>query len=146
MCINIIPTTPWSPWWNEEQQPLHRLQYVNQVDGLLKSEERTCLSRTIEDRGPPSRWPEDMLQRNFHCAIYNIKQNGTVWKRASFSDRPYWPCPDFFFSPPDPPRSKSTTHPKISPHQTSPSPVHWPRDRSHRQVPIRESSAWIKLD
>jgi hypothetical protein len=33
MCINIIPTTPWSPWWNEEQQPLHRLQYVTRSTG-----------------------------------------------------------------------------------------------------------------
>ncbi len=31
MCINIIPTAPWSPWRNEEQQPLHRLKYVDWV-------------------------------------------------------------------------------------------------------------------
>ena len=45
---------------------------ISLVDGLLKPEERTCLSRAIEDRGPPSRWPEDVLQRNFHCSTYNI--------------------------------------------------------------------------
>ncbi len=33
MCINIIPTSPWSPWWNEEQQFLHRLKYVDWVVG-----------------------------------------------------------------------------------------------------------------
>ena len=33
MCINIIPTAPWSPWWNEEQQPLHRLQCVTRSTG-----------------------------------------------------------------------------------------------------------------
>jgi hypothetical protein len=43
--------------------------------------------------------------------------------------------------PPPPQRKKSTTHPKMSPHQTCPSPVRCPRDRSHRQPPIRESSA-----
>jgi hypothetical protein len=37
--------------------------------------------------------------------------------------------------PPAPPRKKSTTHPKMSPHQTSPSPVLCPRDRSHSQTP-----------
>jgi hypothetical protein len=45
MCINIISTAPWSPWWNEEQQPLHRLQYVEEVIRLSKLEQRTCLPR-----------------------------------------------------------------------------------------------------
>ena len=39
----------------------------------MKPEERTCLPRAIEDQGPPSQWPEDMLQRNFHCPTYNIQ-------------------------------------------------------------------------
>ena len=38
----------------------------------VEVEQQTCLPRAIEDRGPPSRWPEDMLQRNFHCPTYNI--------------------------------------------------------------------------
>jgi hypothetical protein len=29
----------------------------------VEVEQQTCLPRAIEDRGPPSRWPEDMLQR-----------------------------------------------------------------------------------
>ena len=47
-----------------------------------------------------------------------------------------------FLFPPRPPKKKNQQPTqKMSPHQTSPSPVRCPRDRSHRQAPIRESSA-----
>ena len=52
MCINIISTAPWSPWRNEEQQPLHergdavpRLQCVEEVLRLSKLEQRKGLPR-----------------------------------------------------------------------------------------------------
>jgi hypothetical protein len=81
---------------------------------ILKSS-RVCLGH--RGRGPPSRRPEDILQWNFHWTICNIKQNGTVWKCTSSIDRPCWPCPDTFSSPPDPPRKKQQLSQKMSPHQ-----------------------------
>jgi hypothetical protein len=106
----------------------------------VEVEQQTCLPRAIEDRGPPSRWPEDMLQRNFHCPTYNIYIHpglfGTriVLRNIVSSSLHYAPWSSS--SPPPPPqRRKSTTSPKTSPHQSCPSPVHCRRDRSHRQSP-----------
>jgi hypothetical protein len=72
-----------------------------------------------------------ILKWNFHCAIYNIYQNGAVWKRTSSSDRPYWPCPGAFSSPPVPPRKNIHVLPK----NVSPSPVWRPKDRFPGQSP-----------
>ena len=83
MCIDIISTASWSPWRNEEQQPLHergdavpRLQCVEEVLRLSKLEQRTCLSRvsrigdTVRDglKACYSETPTDQY------IIYNIKK------------------------------------------------------------------------
>ncbi len=55
------------------------------------------LPRTIEDRGPPSWWSEDMLQRNPHYSTYNIHPGlfGTrvVLRKRLNSTRPGVPHP-----------------------------------------------------
>ena len=53
---------------------LHCLQCVTRVEGLSKLEHHTSTAQVIEDRGPPSRWTEGMLQRNLHCSTYNIQR------------------------------------------------------------------------
>ena len=114
MCINIIPTAPWSPWRNEEQQPLHRLQCEL---GRRVVEARTAhvSAQGIEDRGHRSRWPFAWLQRNFHCAIYNIKTQEAVWNSRRLRKRLGSRALEFLFPSPAPPRKKSTTHPKCLP-------------------------------
>jgi hypothetical protein len=72
MCIKIKPTAPWSPWRNEEQQPLHRLQCVDEVDGLSKSNsKRVCPGQSrIED--PLRDDLKTCCSEKNHCVIYNI--------------------------------------------------------------------------
>ncbi len=42
---------------------------------VVEAEQQTCLPREIEDRGPPSRCPEDMLQR----VVYHQKREALRW-------------------------------------------------------------------
>ena len=140
MCINIIPTAPWSPWRNEEQQPLHRLQCEL---GRRVVEARTAhvSVQGIEDRGHRSRWPFAWLQRNFHCAIYNININTKgCLELASSAKTSRQSCPGVPLPLPRPPKKKIHNPSKMPPHQISHHPCA-ARDRSHRQAPIRESSA-----
>jgi hypothetical protein len=47
---------------------------------VVEAEQRMCLLRAIEDRGPPSRWPEDMSGSETPTVKYIIyNRNRTVW-------------------------------------------------------------------
>ncbi len=114
MHINIIPTVPWSPWWNEVQQPLDSPDVWNRSTGCRNLNCTRALSRSsrIEDPlrdGLKACWSKVPTAQNIIFII----------NRVSSSDRPFWPCPDSFSSPPVPGRKTSTSYPKTSPHQIS---------------------------
>ena len=122
MCINIIPTAPWSPWRNEEQQPLHRLQCEL---GRRVVEARTAhvSAQGIEDRGHRSRWPFAWLQRNFHCAIYNININTGCLELASSAKTSQQSCPGVPLPLPRPPKKKNPQPIQNASPSNLPSPV-----------------------
>jgi hypothetical protein len=92
----------------------------------------------IEDRGHRSRWSDVCFSETptAQYIIYNIKR--AVWKTHVVQRKKHtmlnvsW---SFLFTSPAPPRKK---HPRptqnVSP-SNFPSPVRWPRDRSHSQSP-----------
>ena len=139
MCINIIPTAPWSPWRNEEQHPPHRLQCGL---GCRVVEDRTAHvpAQVNEDRGPFSRRTEACSSETSTAQyiIYNIKWG--CLEPASSAKTPRQSCPGVPLPVPLPPKKKINNPPKNVSPSNLPSPV-CPRDRSHRQVPVRESSA-----
>ena len=80
-----------------------------------------------------------MEQRNLHCAIYNTEHIGPFETRvgcANASAAVPWSSSS---SPPPPQEKNQQPTRKCFPINLA-SPVR-PRDRSHRQAPIRESSA-----
>ena len=124
MCINIIPTAPWSPWRNEEQHPPHRLQC-----GLGR---RVVEARTehVSAPGPRGSGPRSRLSGEWcsetSTAQYIIKHKKSVRKPASSCEkRLSRTCPGVSSSPPSPPPDKgpkekpSTTHPKMPSHKIS---------------------------
>jgi hypothetical protein len=84
--VNKTPygsTGPWSPWRNEVQQPLHCLQYVEEVVRLSKLEEDVS-DQVIEDRW----YHRDGLKECYRetptaqYVTYNIKKWGCLKARV----------------------------------------------------------------
>ena len=129
MCINIIPTTPWSPGGTRSSSPSTVVR-VEQVDELLKPETSHASAQGVRgSKKPLSRWPEDMPQRNLHCSTYNINIHRgclepAVLRKLLSKTRPGTPLPL-----PRPPKKK---HPQPTRKRLlikSPSPVRCPRNR-----------------
>ena len=112
------------------------------VDGPSKPEQRTCAAQGIEDRGHFSRWPEagSSETSTAQYIIHNIKTWGCLKARVVLRKRLSSTCPGASSSPPPPPQEKNHQHTRKCFPINLASPVR-PRDRSHRQAPIRESSA-----
>jgi hypothetical protein len=91
MYINIIPTVPWSPWWNEEQQ----------IEDPLRDGLKTCC---IE--APTAQ----------HI-IYN--KMGLFERARRPATDPVDRVLSLSLPPPSPKKKPSTSYPKMSPHQFS---------------------------
>ena len=116
MCIDIISTASWSPWRNEEQQPLHergdavpRLQCVEEVLRLSKLEQRTCLPRASRIGGTVrSGWSHDCSDTSTaRYIIYNIEIWGCLKARNIQRKPTLLNVPWRFLFPPPPRREKN---------------------------------------
>ena len=114
-----------------------------QVDGLSKPEQRTCAAQGIEDRGHFSRGPEagSSETSTAQYIIQNIEKLGLFESacRPAKTTQQHLPW-RFLFPSPTPPRKKNQQPTRKCFPINLASPVS-PRDRSHRQAPIRKSSA-----
>jgi hypothetical protein len=83
---------------------------------VVEAEQRMCLPRTIEDRGPPSWWTENMCGSETPTVkyiIYNI--NRTVWNSCRPAKTSQQSCPGVPLPLPRPPPKKTSTfYPKMS--------------------------------
>ena len=111
------------------QHPLHCRQSVNRSTGCRSLKHRTRLPRASEDRGTPFR---DGLKTccsetsTAQYIIYNIKMGLFESAcRPAKTTQQYLPW-RLLFPSPTPPRKKSTTYPKTSPHQISHHPCTYP--------------------
>jgi hypothetical protein len=95
----------------------------------------------IEERGHRSRLSDACCSETSTAQyiIYNI--NRAAWNSRCPAKTPRQSCPGVPLPLPRPTKKKINNPPKNVSPSNLPSPVHCPRDRSHRQAPIRESSA-----
>ena len=98
-------------------------------------------AKGIEERGHRSRLSGTCCSETSTAQyiIYNI--NRAVWNSRCPAKTPRQSCPGVPLPLPRPPKKKINNPPKNVSPSNLPSPVRCPRDRSHRQAPIRESSA-----
>ena len=112
-------------------------QCVTQVDGLSKLEQRTRTDQGLEDRGHPSRWPEDMFSETSTAQhiIYNIKQG--CLELVSSCENASTVVPWSSSSPPPTPQENKHPQPtqKCLPIKFPITSV--PRDRFHGQSPSK---------
>ena len=114
MCINIIPTAPWSPWGTRSSRTF-TVFGAGPVDGLSKPEQRTCLPQGNEERGHLSRRSEAWNSETSTAQYIIYNKYWSVWNSRRLRKRLGSRALEFLFPSPAPPRKKSTTHPKCLP-------------------------------
>ena len=139
MCINIIPTAPWSPWGTRSSRTF-TVFGAGPVDGLSKPEQRTCLPQGNEERGHLSRRPEAWNSETSTAQHIIYNKYWAVWNSRRLRKTPQQSCPGAPLPLPRSPKKKNQQPTRKCFPINLASPVR-PRDRSHRQAPIREFSA-----
>ena len=119
MCINIIPTAPWSPWGTRSSRTF-TVFGAGPVDGLSKPEQRTCLPQGNEERGHLSRRPEawNSETSTAQYIIYNT-YNRAVWNPRRLRKRLGSRALELLFPSPDPPKKKTNNPPENASPSTS---------------------------
>ena len=86
MCINIIPTAPWSPWGTRSSRTF-TVFGAGPVDGLSKPEQRTCLPQGNEERGHLSRRPEAWNSETSTAQYIIYNKYWAVWNSRRLRKR-----------------------------------------------------------
>ncbi len=122
------------------QQPLHCRQSVNRSTGCRGLKHRTRLPRASEDRGTPFRDGLKTCCSETSTAQHIYNTNRVVWSPLVLRKTSQQDSPWISSSPPPPPQEKNQQPTQRCLPIKSCITSACPRDRSHRQAPIRESS------
>ena len=118
MCINIIPTAPWSPWGTRSSRTF-TVFGAGPVDGLSKPEQRTCLPQGNEERGHLSRRPEAWNSETSTAQHIIYNKYWAVWNSRRLRNAPQQSCPGAPLPLPRPPKKKTNNPPENASPSTS---------------------------
>ncbi len=128
MCINIIPTAPWSPWRNEVQQPLDCTHVWNRSKGCRNLHSALALPRA-------SRIEDPLRDGLKSCCSETPTAQHIIYNKMGMFESARRPATDpadhalvLSLSPPSPqekhPQPTQKCLPMASPIKTSSSPMH----------------------
>ena len=118
MCINIIPTAPWSPWGTRSSRTF-TVFGAGPVDGLSKPEQRTCLPQGNEERGHRSRRPEAWNSETSTAQHIIYNKYWAVWNSRRLRKAPQQSCPGAPLPLPRSPKKKTNNPPENASPSTS---------------------------